>query len=174
MARILTASTADGNVARPLHGPSMRRPLHLDPQRFFPSDSQVRSIAARLFGAVEALPILSPQGHTDPRWFSGNEPFENAVSLLLWPDHYLLRMLMSQGVPLERLGIPPADAAPVATDRRSVWRLFAEHYRAFRATPSRLWLDHVFATVFGFEMRLRPGNGHHYFDAIHAALATPE
>ena len=92
----------------------MGRPLHLDPQRFFPSDPQVRSIAARLFAAVEALPILSPHGHTDPRWFSGNERFEDAVSLLLWPDHYLLRMLMSQGVPLERLGISPADAAPVA------------------------------------------------------------
>jgi glucuronate isomerase len=174
MARILTASTADGNVVRPLLGPSMGRSLHLDPQRFFPSDPQVRAIAARLFGAVEALPIVSPHGHTDPRWFAGNEPFEDAVSLLLWPDHYLLRMLMSQGVQLERLGIPPADAAPVATDRRSIWRLFAEHYRVFRATPSRLWLDHVFATVFGFEVRLSPETADHYFDAINAALATPE
>jgi glucuronate isomerase len=152
----------------------MGRPLHLDPQRFFPSDPQVRSIAARLFATVEALPILSPHGHTDPRWFSGNERFEDAVSLLLWPDHYLLRMLMSQGVPLERLGIPPADAAPVAADRRSIWRLFAEHYRVFRATPSRLWLDHVFATVFGFDVRLSPETADHYFDTINAALATPE
>jgi glucuronate isomerase len=134
----------------------MGRSLHLDPERFFPADPQVRSIAARLFGAVEALPIVSPHGHTDPCWFSCNEPFEDAVSLLLWPDHYLLRMLMSQGVPLESLGFRPADAAPVATDRRSIWRLFAEHYRLFRATPSRLWLDHVFATVFGFDVRLTP------------------
>src|SRR5258706_4814157 len=122
MARILTASTTDGNVVGPLHGPSMGRSLHLDPQRFFPADPQVRSIAVRLFGAVEALPIISPHGHTDPRWFSGNEPFEDAVSLLLWPDHYLLRMLMSQGVSLESLGVRPVDAAP-ATDRRSIWRL---------------------------------------------------
>ena len=173
MARILTASTTDGNVVRPLHGPSMGRPLHLDPQRFFPSDPKVRAIAARLFEAVETLPILSPHGHTDPRWFAGNEPFEDAVSLLLWPDHYLLRMLMSQGVPLESLGFRPADAAPAA-DRRSIWRLFAEHYREFRATPSRLWLDHVFATVFGFEVRLTPQTADHYFDTINAALATPE
>jgi len=152
----------------------MGRSLNLDPQRFLPSDPQVRSIAARLFGAVETLPILSPHGHTDPRWFSGNDRFEDAVSLLLWPDHYLLRILMSQGVPLERLGIPPADAAPVAVDRRSIWRLFAEHYRDFRATPSRLWLDHVFATVFGFEVRLSPETADHYFDTINAALATPE
>jgi len=78
----------------------MGRSLHLHPQRFFPADPQVRSIAARLYAAVEGLPIVSPHGHTDPRWFSGNEPFEDAVSLLLWPDHYLLRMLMSQGLPL--------------------------------------------------------------------------
>ncbi len=128
----------------------------------------------RLYGAVEGLPIVSPHGHTDPSWFSGNEPFEDAVSLLLWPDHYLLRMLMSQGVALESLGLSPAGAAPVATDRRSIWRLFAEHYRAFRATPSRLWLDHVFATVFGFEVRLSPQTSDHYFDTINAALATPE
>src|SRR5258708_14582011 len=163
MARILTASTTDGNVVGPLHGPSMGRPLHLHPQRFFPSDPKVRSIAARLFGAVEALPILSPHGHTDARWFAGNEPFEDAVSLLLWPDHYLLRMLMSQGVPLERLGISPADGAPVAADRRSIWRLFAEHYRDFRATPSRLWLDHVFSTLFGVDVRPRPQPAAHFF-----------
>jgi glucuronate isomerase len=152
----------------------MGQSLHLDPQRFLPADSQVRSIAVRLFGAVESLPIVSPHGHTDPRWFAGNEPFEDAVSLLLWPDHYLLRMLMSQGVALESLGLRPADAAPAASDRRSIWRLFAEHYRAFRATPSRLWLDHVFATVFGLEVRLAPETADHYFDAINAALASPE
>jgi glucuronate isomerase len=152
----------------------MRRPLHLDPRRFFPADPHARSIAVRLFGAVEALPIVSPHGHTDPRWFSGNEPFEDAVSLLLWPDHYLLRMLMSQGVLLESLGVRPADAAPVATDRRAIWRLFAEHYRVFRATPSRLWLDHVFAAVFGLEVQLTPETADHYFDAINGALATPE
>src|SRR6202051_1587570 len=174
MPRILTASSTDGNVVRPLHGRPMSRPLHLDPQRFFPADPQVRSIAARLFGAVEALPIVSPHGHTDPRWFSRTAPLEDALSLLLWPAHYLLRMLMSQGVPLERLGLHPVDAASVATDRRSIWRLFAEHYRVFRATPSRLWLDHVFATVFGFKVRLAPETADHYFDAINAALATPE
>src|SRR5580693_6980119 len=155
-------------------GGTMTSKLHLDPERFFPADANVRRIAVRLFSAVEHLPILSPHGHTDPRWFADNAPFEDAVSLLLWPDHYLLRMLMSQGVPLEKLGIAPADAAPVATDRRSIWRLFADHYRVFRATPSRLWLDHVFATVFGFEVRLGPETADHYFDAINAALATPE
>src|SRR6202521_5400492 len=105
----------------------MSRSLHLAPERFFPADSGTRRIAVRLFSAVERLPIVSPHGHTDPSWFAGNAPFQDAVSLLLWPDHYLLRMLMSAGVTLESLGVRPADAglrsvdaAPAATERRSV------------------------------------------------------
>jgi len=152
----------------------MSRPLHLDPERFFPADPTERSIAARLFSVVERLPIISPHGHTDPAWFSANEPFEDAVSLLLWPDHYLLRMLMSQGVALEQLGLSPAGGEHVVADRRAIWRLFSQHYRLFRATPSRLWLDHVFATVFGLEVALAAETADHYFDTINAALATSE
>jgi glucuronate isomerase len=152
----------------------MSRPLHLDPERFFPADTTERSIAARLFSAVERLPIISPHGHTDPAWFSANAPFEDAVSLLLWPDHYLLRMLMSQGVALEQLGLSPSGGQHLVADRRAIWRLFSQHYRLFRATPSRLWLDHVFATVFGLEVALAAETADHYFDAINAALATQE
>jgi len=152
----------------------MIRPLHLDPERFFPPDPTERSIAVRLFSVVEGLPIVSPHGHTDPAWFSANAPFEDAVSLLLWPDHYLLRMLMSQGVALEQLGLSPVDGPPAVADRRAIWRLFAQHYRLFRATPSRLWLDHVFATVFGLQVALAADTADHYFDAINAALATQE
>ena len=149
-------------------------PLYLDPERFFPADRQVRAIANRLFAPVERLPIVSPHGHTDPAWFSRNQSFEDPVSLLLWPDHYVLRMLMSQGVLLESVGIPRADGAPVETDRRRIWRLFAERYVLFRGTPSRLWLDHVFCTVFGLTVRLSPETADVYYDTMNAALATPE
>jgi glucuronate isomerase len=152
----------------------MSRPLHLDPERFFPADPTERAIAARLFALVEGLPIVSPHGHTDPAWFSANAPFEDAVSLLLWPDHYLLRMLMSQGVALEQLGLSPVGGQHAVADRRAIWRLFSQHYRLFRATPSRLWLDHVFATVFGLEVALAAETADYYFDAINAALATQE
>ena len=152
----------------------MSRRLQLDPARFFPADPTERAIAARLFAVVEGLPIVSPHGHTDPAWFSANAPFEDAVSLLLWPDHYLLRMLMSQGVALEQLGLSPAGGQRAVADRRAIWRLFSQHYRLFRATPSRLWLDHVFATVFGLEVALAAETADHYFDAINAALATQE
>jgi glucuronate isomerase len=150
----------------------MSRPLHLDQERFFPADPNVRQIAVRLFSAVERLPIISPHGHTDPAWFASNAPFEDAVSLLLWPDHYLLRMLMSVGVTLESLGVRPNDMVPVETDRRVIWRRFAEQYSVFRATPSRLWLEHIFAEIFGLHVRLEPDTADFYFDTINAALCT--
>jgi glucuronate isomerase len=147
--------------------------LEMDADRLFPTEPSVRRIARELFGAVETLPILSPHGHVDPAWFDHDAPFENAVSLLLWPDHYVLRMLYSQGIGLNRLGIPGAGL-PVATDPRAIWRLFAEHYHLFRGTPSRLWLDHVFLTVFGIGRRLSSATADHYFDHINASLAQPE
>jgi glucuronate isomerase len=143
-------------------------PLVLHPDRFFPAEPGLRDIARRLFASVEALPILSPHGHTDARWFALNAPFEDATSLLLWPDHYLLRLLHSQGVTLEALGYNDSKA-----DRRAVWKLFASHYHLFRGTPSRLWLDHVFATVFSIDVRLEAATADHHYDTIAAALATP-
>jgi glucuronate isomerase len=151
----------------------MSRPLHLDPERFFPAESATRAIAARLFSVVEHLPILSPHGHTDPAWFALDAPFEDAVSLLLWPDHYLLRMLMSAGVRLESLGVRPGDGSPVEEDRREIWRRFARQFHLFRATPSRLWLEHVFGKLFDLKVRLEPATADLYFDTINAALLTP-
>jgi glucuronate isomerase len=142
--------------------------LTLHPDRFFSADPSLRDMARRLFATVETLPILSPHGHTDPRWFALNEAFEDATSLLLWPDHYLLRLLHSQGVTPEALGYGDPKA-----DRRAVWKLFAANYHRFRGTPSRLWLDHVFATVFGIDVRLSGETADHYYDAIGAALASP-
>ena len=152
----------------------MTRPLRLDSDRFLPADSAARSLARRLFATVERAPILCPHGHADPAWFALDQPFEDAVSLLLWPDHYILRLLFSQGVSLECLGLQPSDDAPFETDRRVIWRRFATHYRLFRGTPSRLWLDHVFAEIFGIKVRLEPETADHYFDLINAALAQAE
>ena len=142
--------------------------LKLHPDRFFPPDPETRAVARDLFARVETLPILSPHGHTDPKWFATDAPFEDATSVFLWPDHYVTRMLYSQGVTLEALGLQNPKA-----DRRAAWKLFAAHYPVFRGTPSRLWLDHVFATVFGFEQRLSAETADLYYDTINAALATP-
>jgi len=76
----------------------MTKPLTLDPMRLFPAESSARKLCARLYHSVKDLPIISPHGHTDPSWFAENKPFENATALLLQPDHYVLRMLYSQGI----------------------------------------------------------------------------
>ncbi|HVV28488.1 MAG TPA: glucuronate isomerase [Rhizomicrobium sp.] len=147
----------------------------LDPHRYFPADPAQRRIAAELFAHIEKLPIVSPHGHTDPAWFADDAPFEDAVSLLLWPDHYLLRLLYSQGVSLESIGLAPldGDAGPVETDRRRIWRRFASHYHVFRGTPCRAWLDHTFLEVFGLDRAFGPETADHYYDAINERLATP-
>ena len=127
-----------------------------DPDLLFPPEAHSRSLARDLYAGVKDLPIVSPHGHTDPRWFAPNEPFPDPAQLLLAPDHYLFRMLYSQGVALEALGVSrAATAAGRRPIRATLWRLFAEHYYLFRGTPSRLWLDHVFAEVFGFDVRAR-------------------
>jgi glucuronate isomerase len=147
--------------------------LALHPDRLFPADPTIRAIARRLFESVERLPIVSPHGHCDPAWFATDAPFPDPAALLIEPDHYVLRMLYSQGVALEDLGIRPKGAPPAARDARAIWRRFAERYHLFRGTPTRLWHDHVYATVFGLEERLEERTADLYFDAISSALATP-
>lgn len=152
----------------------MTHPLRLHPDRLFPSDGRTRDIARALHAGVKDLPIVSPHGHTDPAWFARNEAFSDPASLLIVPDHYVFRMLYSQGVPLDALGVPTVDGSITETDPRKIWRIFAENYHLFRGTPSRMWLDWVFAEAFGIEVRLEPATADLYYDTIEAALKTPE
>jgi glucuronate isomerase len=149
----------------------MSRPLALHPDRLFSSDPVQRDIARALYVTIADAPIISPHGHTDPRWFADDRPWTDATALLLQPDHYIFRMLYSQGVPLDALAIPRRDGDP-ATDHRAAWRTFADHYHLFRGTPSRLWLDHVFAEVFGFDEALDRSTADRYFDRIGEQLAV--
>jgi len=142
----------------------------LNEDRLFPSDPNTRSIAKRLYTGVRELPIISPHSHADPRWFAEDEPFPDPAQLFIVPDHYICRMLYSQGVPLEQLGI---GSAPLQDPRR-VWRIFAKHYYLFRGTPARLWFDFAFQDVFGLEVRLTSENADGYYDAIMEKLKTPE
>ena len=150
----------------------MAHPLRLHPDRLFPADPETRAVARRLYAGIKDLPIVSPHGHTDPAWFALNQNWANPAELLITPDHYVFRMLFSQGVALEDLGVPRADGGPVETDPRKIWRLFAEHYHLFRGTPSRLWHDWVYAEVFGIDVRLTAETADHYYDIIDAALKT--
>ena len=139
-----------------------------DPDLLFPPET--RSLARALYGGVKDLPIVSPHGHTDARWYALDEPFPDPAQLLIVPDHYIFRMLFSQGVRLEELGVPTLHGAPVETDGRAIWRRFAEHYYLFRGTPTRLWLDHVLAHLFGIEEPLTAASADRAYDTIATLL----
>ncbi|MBT9332588.1 glucuronate isomerase [Paracidobacterium acidisoli] len=138
--------------------------------RLFPADPTTRSIAKRLYASIRDLPIISPHGHTQASWFVGNEPFPDPATLLVQPDHYIYRMLYSQGVPLEDLEI---GAAELKNPRR-VWSIFADHYYLFRGTPTRIWLDYCFQQLFGLTVPLSGKTADLYFDTIAEKLHTPE
>ena len=142
--------------------------LHKD--RLFPADPATRDLARELFAEVEKLPIVSPHGHTDPRWWGENPHFSNPADLFVVPDHYVLRMLISQGVSYEALGIGESRER----DPRRIWRTFAEHYYLFQGTPSRLWVDHALSVVFGLTERLSPENAEAQYDRIAECLEKPE
>ena len=142
--------------------------IHED--RLLPVDADARAIARRLYGEVRHLPIISPHGHTDPAWYADNEPFPDPATLFVIPDHYIFRMLFSQGIRLEDLGIARRDGSAVETDPRTIWRRFAEHYYLFRGTPTRLWLDHACADLFGLDVRLAADTADLYFDRISECL----
>jgi glucuronate isomerase len=145
----------------------------LNGNRLFPAESAARSVAVKLYESIHNLPIISPHGHTDPQWFAENKPFPSPAALLLQPDHYIFRMLYSQGVSLESLGVPQVDGKQQA-DPREAWRIFARHYYLFRGTPTRLWLDYTFQEQFGLKDRLSADNADEYYEHIDKLLQTPK
>ena len=142
--------------------------IHED--RLFPSDPNTRKIAQALYQRVKTLPIISPHGHTQAAWFAKNESFPNPAKLFVQPDHYVFRMLYSQGVSLDELEI----GVPEMKDPRKVWRIFASNYYLFRGTPNRIWLDYVFQEVFGLQKRFSAETADLYYDTIEEKLRQPE
>jgi glucuronate isomerase len=142
--------------------------LHED--RLFPADPSTRGIAKRIYRSIRGLPIVSPHGHTQAAWFAQNQPFPDPAKLFVHPDHYIYRMLYSQGIALEDLEI----GEPELKNPRKVWRIFAEHYYLFRGTPTRLWLEFAFQELFGLKERLSAQTADCTFDTISEKLRTPE
>jgi glucuronate isomerase len=153
---------------------TVEAPLAPHPDRLLPADTGTRAIARDLYRSVKDLPIISPHGHTDPAWFAENVPFPDPATLFIIPDHYIFRMLYSQGVPLERLGVPRIDGGWTETNTRKIWRLFAQNFHLLRGTPSRMWLDYAFHEVLGITERLSPDNADRIYDQIDAQLKRPE
>ena len=149
--------------------------MSLHPDRLFPIDPAARGLARELHASIRDAPLISPHGHTDPRWFSRNEAFADAASVFVTADPYVLRLLHGHGVALERVGVAGRDDPSVPpADPRAAWSCFAAHYHLFLGTPSKLWIDTVLADVFGIESELSPETADAIFDHIGNALAQPE
>lgn len=146
----------------------------LHPHRYFDPDPETRKVAIALYERVASLPLVCPHGHVEPKLLAINAPFPDPATLLVVPDHYVTRMLYSQGVRLEQLGIPARDGTPVETDPRKIWQLFADHFYLYRGTPTGAWLAHEFEDVFGITEALHGGNAMAIYDHLEACLARPE
>src|SRR5919205_2177268 len=127
----------------------------LSADRYFDSDPRQKEIARHLYQRVADAPLVCPHGHVDPRMFADPDyTFGTPTDLLLIPDHYIFRMLYSQGIPLEDLGVPRVDGGPVESEHRKIWQTFAEHFYLFRGTPTGMWLTQELIEVFGVREKL--------------------
>ena len=147
----------------------------LDPDRFFDPEPSQRRVARGLYSAVADLPLVCPHGHVDPRLLADQDAsFGSPADLLIIPDHYVFRMLYSQGIALETLGVRPVDGGAVEQDHRRIWQLFADHFYLFRGTPTGVWLAHELRDVLGVTTKLTADTAQSIYDQIQARLATPE
>jgi glucuronate isomerase len=147
---------------------------HLPEDRFFDPDPAQKRIARGLYGTVAGLPLICPHGHVDPRLLADEDAtLGTPAELLIIPDHYVFRMLYSQGIPLESLGIPRADGGPVEQDHRKIWQTFADNFYLFRGTPTGVWLASELGEVFGIEGKLTGETAQDVYDQIEAKLAMP-
>ena len=147
----------------------------LPDDRYFGPDARQKEIAMQLYAQVKNLPLICPHGHVDPRMFADpNYSFGSPADLLIIPDHYVFRMLYSQGIPQEQLGVPRQDGGAVERDHRKIWQTFADNFHLFRGTPTGVWLAYELRVVFGIKQQLTHDTAHSIYDEIVAKLGTPE
>ncbi|MGH7709681.1 MAG: glucuronate isomerase [Gemmatimonadaceae bacterium] len=148
--------------------------LDLNEDRFFDSDAAVRRIARSIFEETRELPIVSPHGHVDPRPLADNTPYPEPTALMVRPDHYVLRMLYSLGIPLDRLGISMRDRREAEADPRVIWQILGDHFYLFRATPTAIWFNYQLLHVFGVRRKLDSTSAQPIYDEVKEKLASPE
>ncbi|MGI5131652.1 glucuronate isomerase [Pseudonocardia sp. CA-107938] len=142
------------------------------PDRLLPADPSIRAIARRLYEGIRDLPIISPHGHVPPQWIAENTPFGDPTSLLISPDHYVVRLLHAAGVPLSDLGAGSAELTPDGA--RAAWRALCTHWSAFRGTPSRFWLESELSEIFGVTERPSAASADAIYDRIAETLQRPD
>jgi glucuronate isomerase len=148
--------------------------LKLDPDRALPFPPEQRTIAREIYGETKNLPLICMHGHVEPEVFAEDRPFADPAQLLIVPDHYVFRMLASQGIEPAELGVPRLDGGPIETDSRKIWRRFCENWKLFRGTPSRYWLEHELVEVFGVDLVPSAATADAIYDQIAACVADPK
>jgi glucuronate isomerase len=148
--------------------------LQLDPDRALPFPAEQRSIAREIYSTTKELPLICMHGHVEPEVFADDSPFADPAQLLIVPDHYVFRMLASQGMEPAQLGVPRLDDGPVESDSRKIWRTFCENWKLFRGTPSRYWLEHELVEVFGVDLVPSAETADAIYDQIAACVADPQ
>jgi glucuronate isomerase len=143
--------------------------------RYFNPDHKQKMAAQSLYESVVELPLVCPHGHVEPSIFSDPDySFGTPTELLIIPDHYAVRMLYSQGIPMENLGIPRLDKGPVESDHRKIWQTFADNFYLFRGTPTGLWINHELKDIFGIEEKLNTASAQPIYDQVSEKLSSPE
>jgi glucuronate isomerase len=146
----------------------------INEDRLFPAEEKTRIIARAIYNQIKELPIISPHGHTDPAWYAENINFTDPAALFIIPDHYLVRMLCSQGYTHAELGIKPRDNTPYEKEPRKIWDIFVKNYHLYSGTPTRMWLDYVFSEIFGIEEELNEGSSESIYNHIDTKLKSKE
>ncbi|MDQ0617394.1 glucuronate isomerase [Arthrobacter globiformis] len=154
--------------------PAVERRLELHPDRALPADERQRAVAREIYEQTAQLPLICMHGHVEADVFAANEPFADPAQLLVVPDHYVTRMMVSQGIAPESLGVPRIDGGPVETDSRAIWRTFCQNWKLFRGTPSRYWMEHELAEVFGVDLMPSAETADAIYDQIAARIAEPD
>jgi glucuronate isomerase len=127
-------------------------PWTLSSDRCFDANPARRAVARELYARVEGLPLVSPHGHVPLALLADPEArLGTPAELFIIPDHYVFRMLYSQGMTLEDLGVQTRDG-----------------------TPSGLWLAAELVELFGVEERLDGEGAQRIYDHLEAQIARPE
>lgn len=143
--------------------------------RYFSPEPSIRTLARELYEQIADLPLVCPHGHVDPRLFSDpTVSFNSPTELFITADHYIMRMLYSQGIPLESLGIPRTDGRKVERDHRKIWQTFCENFHLFRGTPSYVWITYELNEVFSINEKPSATNAYRLYEQISQKLCTPE
>ena len=147
----------------------------LSTDRCFAAETSQREVARSLYTSVQDLPLICPHGHVNPALLADPDAtLGTPAELFVIPDHYVFRMLYSQGVKLEDLGVPTEERSDTETDHRKIWQRFAEHFHLFRGTPTGLWLADELIHVFGVSEKLSGENAQQIYDELEEKLAQSE